>query len=179
MELMNWHNAGGLFLSRSRWTVVFSVLIITALLNGCSSGLHRASVQMMDRAEAQWQQAPVLDYEITVEVNRPDDRRRTTVLVAQGQIVQGEVSYWNAKDQRWDEPYALNEEQSFPFTVPGLFDMVRGELENSGRVDIRVRMEDESTFLEHIVLGPVMLDGQVVSGTEATITVESYTPHAE
>lgn len=146
------------------------------LLGGCIPGLHRASLEMIDRAEAQWQQAPVLDYEITVEVTRPDDRRRTTVIVQQGQIVQGEVSYWNAADKRWDEPYALNEEQSFPFTIPGLFEMVRGELQNSGRVDIRVRMKDELSFPWYIILGPVMLDGQAVAGTEAVIAVEEYTP---
>ncbi len=153
------------------------VLLLGAfLLGGCIPGLHRASLEMIDRAEAQWQQAPVLDYEITVEVNRPDDRRRTTVIVQQGQIVQGEVSYWNAADKRWDEPYALNEEQSFPFTIPGLFEMVRGELQNSGRVDIRVRMKDKLSFPWYIILGPVMLDGQAVAGTEAVIAVEEYTP---
>lgn len=154
--------------------VVF--LLGAFLLGGCIPGLRQASLEMIDRAEAQWQQAPAQDYEITVEVNRPDDRRRTTVLVAQGQIVQGEVTYWNAADKRWDEPYALNEEQSFPFTIPGLFEMVRGELENSGRADIRVKMEDKLSFPWRIVLGPVMLDGQAVSGTEATITVEEYIP---
>jgi len=151
-------------------------IAIPALLGSCFPGLHKASLEMINRAEAQWQQAPVQNYEITVEVNRRDDRRRTTVIVQEGQIVQGEVSYWNSADKRWDEPYALNEEQSFPFTVPGLFEMVRGELQNSGRVDIRVRMEDELSFPWHIVLGPAMLNGQAVSGTAAVITVEQYTP---
>lgn len=162
---------------KQRHGKIFILLLVgTFLLGGCLPGLHKASLEMIDRAEAQWQQAPAQDYEITVEVNRPDDRRRTTVIVTQGQIVQGEVSYWNSVDKRWDEPYALNEEQSFPFTIPGLFEMVRGELKNSGRVDIRVRMKDELSFPWHIVLGPVMRDGQAVSGTEAAITVEQYTP---
>lgn len=158
------------------WILVFMGIIITALLGGCSSGLQKASVQMMDTAEARWQQQPVQDYEIMVEVKRPDDRRRSTVIVQQGQIVRGDVSYWNAKTNRWDDPAALNQEQSFPFTVPGLFDMVRGELNSSGRADIRVKMEGEPPFPRRIVLGPVMLDGQAMSGTEAVITVERYAP---
>ena len=162
---------------KQRHRKIFVLLLVgTLLLDGCLPGLHKASLEMIDRAEAQWQQAPVQDYEISVEVVRPDDRRRTTVIVQQGQIAQGEVSYWNATSKDWDEAYALNEEQSFPFTVPGLFEMVRGELKNSGRVDIRVRMNDELSFPWHIVLGPVMQNGQAVSGTEAVITVEQYTP---
>ena len=158
------------------WIVVLLGIIITALLGSCSSGLQKASVEMMDKAEARWQQQPALDYEIMVEVNRPGDRRRSTVIVQRGQIVRGDVSYWNAKTNRWDEPSALNQEQSFPFTVPGLFDMVRGELENSGRADIRVKQEGEPPFPRRIVLGPVMLDGQAMSGTEAVVTVERYGP---
>jgi len=153
-----------------------ALLLGAFLIGGCIPGLHRASLEMIDRAEDQWQQAPAQDYEITVEVNRSDDRRRTTVVVQQGRIVQGEVSYWNSADKRWDEPYPLNEEQSFPFTIPGLFEMVRGELKNSGRVDIRVRMADELSLPWYIVLGPVMLDGQAISGTEAVITVEECIP---
>ncbi len=156
------------------WIVVFLGIIITALLGGCSSGLQKASVEMMDKAEARWQQQPVQDYEIIVEVKRPDDRRRSTVIVQQGQIVRGDVSYWNTKTNRWDAPSALNQEQPFPLTVPGLFEMVRGELKNSGRADIRVKMEEESSFPRRIVLGPVMLDSQAMSGTEAVITVERY-----
>lgn len=162
------------FTQRSGKTIVV-LLVGTFFLAGCVPGLHRASLEMIDRAEAQWKESPVLDYEITVEVNRPDDRRRTSVIVQQGQIVRGEVTYWNSADKRWNEPYALNEEQSFPFTIPGLFEMVRGELKGSGRVDIRMRMKDELSFPWYIVLGPVMLDGQAVSGTEAVISVEQYT----
>ena len=158
------------------WTVVLLGIAATILLGGCASGLQKASVQMMDKAEARWQVKPVQDYEITVEVNRPDDRRRMTVIVKQSQIVQGEVSYWNSERKRWDDPYALNDEQSFPFTVPGLFDMVRGELQNSGRAAIRVKMEGEPPFPRRIVLGPVFLDGQLVSGTEAVVSVEKYAP---
>lgn len=158
-------------------SLLYAILAGLLFLAGCSiGGPPKATIQMMDEAEARWQAQPTLDYEMTVEVNRPDDRRRTTVIVAGGAIVQGEVSYWDADKRRWQEPYALNEEQSFPFTVPGLFDMVRGELKNSGRADIRVEMDGDPPFPRRIELGPVFVDGEPVSGTEAIVTVKSYLP---
>ena len=158
------------------WGVALLGILLVALLGGCTIGMERASIAMMDEAEANWQAQPALDYEITVEVDRPDDRRRTTVVVAGGAIVQGTVTYWDPNNRRWQEPYELNEEQAFPFTVPGLFEMVRGEIRGSGRADIRVKMGGDPPFPRRIVLGPVFMDGRPVSGTEATVVVTSYEP---
>jgi len=158
------------------WAVLVLGVLLAGLLGGCTIGMDRATVAMMDEAEAKWQAQPTLDYEITVEVERPDDRRRTTVRVSQGDIIQGKVTYWDPNDSRWLEPYELNQEQAFPFTVPGLFDMVRGEIRNSGRADIRVKMGGDPPFPRRIVLGPVFMDGRPVSGTEATVEVISYKP---
>lgn len=157
-------------------TILLLGALLATLLGGCASGGEKATVPMLDRAEAAWQAQSVQAYEITVEVSRPDDRRRSTVIVAQGEIVWGSVSYWNGAEKRWDKPTNLNKEQSFPFTVPGLFDMVRKEIENSGRADIRVKMAGEPPFPQRIILGPVLLDGQPVSGTEATVTMISFQP---
>lgn len=68
------------------------------------------------------------------------------------------------------------DEQTFPFIVPGLLDMARGEIKNRGRADIRVKMDGDPPFPHRIELGPVFLDGQPVSGTEAVVTLEKCTP---
>lgn len=161
--------------TNGRWAA--ALLLTALLLGGCSFfGPPKATLQMMDEAEARWQAAPVQNYAITVEVDRPDDRRRTTVSVEAGQIVEGVVSYWDFERQAWRAPYALNQDQAFPFTVPGLFDMVRGELENSGRDEVRVEMGGEPPFPQRILLGPVVLDGQTLVETMATVTVRQLTP---
>lgn len=130
------------------------------------------------------------NYHIVVDVDRPDpssalrqaqddssgqgDRRRTELTVRQGEITEAVVKYWDFRKKRWQEPYDLNPEQAFPFTVPGLFDMVRGELRSSGRADIRVVMDGELAFPHRIVLGPVWEDLRPVEGTEATVTVREF-----
>lgn len=152
------------------------VLLLTGLLIllvGCSQPVP-ASRRMMDDAEARWQANPVPSYHIVVDVDRPDDRRRTELTLSEGEIVEAKVSYWDFRKKRWQEPYDLNQEQAFPFTVPGLFDMVRGELRSSGRADIRVVMKGEPAFPHRIVLGPVWQDLRPVEGTEATVTVREF-----
>jgi hypothetical protein len=129
---------------------------------------------MMDNAEALWQANPVPSYHIIVDVDRPDDRRRNDLTVRQGEIVEATVSYWDFQKKRWEEPYDLNQEQAFPFTVPGLFEMVRGELRGSNRADIRVVMDSAPAFPHRIILGPVWQDLRPVSGTEATVTVRKF-----
>lgn len=159
--------------SRVVWVVA---LLMLALVAACGPRLQKASVRMMDEAEARWAANPVRSYHIVVDVERPDDTRRTEVTVEEGRITRGVVRYWDPRSRRWGEPYELNEEQAFPFTVPGLFDMVRGELRGSGRVDIRVAMGGEPAFPRRIVLGPVWQNGRPVPDTEARVTVRSFEP---
>lgn len=161
-----------------RWLAVAWVMILVGLLTACGPRLVSASVRMMDEAEARWQANPVPSYRIVVDVERPDDRRRNELTVRQGQVVSAVVKYWDSRRRRWKEPYELNPEQAFPFTVPGLFDMVRGELRNSGRAEIRVAMGGEPAFPRRIVLGPVWQDLRPVPGTEATVIVREFEPLA-
>ena len=143
------------------------------ILVGCSQPVP-ATMRMMDEAKARWQANPVPSYHIVVDVDRPDDRRRTELTLGEGEIVEAKVSYWDFRKKRWQDSYDLNQEQAFPFTVPGLFDMVRGELRSSGRADIRVVMKGEPAFPHRIVLGPVWQDLRPVEGTEATVTVREF-----
>lgn len=153
------------------------LLVGAIFLGGCALlSPPQATVQMMDEAQARWQASPLQDYEITVEVDRPNDRRRTTVTVANGEIVEAMVSYWDSEQNAWLSPYALNQEQAYPFTVPGLFDMVRDQLKNSGRDEIRVEMGGDPPFPQRILLGPVVMEGESLADTAATVTVQQFSP---
>ncbi len=148
---------------------LFNMLVLA----GCSQPMP-ASIPMMDRAEERWNADPVPSYHIVVDVERPDDRRRNDLVVRQGKIVEATVRYWEGGMKRWGDRYELGQEQAFPFTVPGLFDMVRGELRGSNRADIRVLVGGEPAFPQRIPLGPVWEDNQPVSGTEATVIVRKF-----
>jgi hypothetical protein len=157
----------------ARFFVLFS--IVASVSAGClSEGSPQITIEEVDAAESAWLASPSMDYMITVEVDRPDDRRRNMVVVADGEIVEGIVSYWDSRAREWQEAQPLGKDQAYPFTVPGLFEMVSGSLADSGRKDTRVKMEGEPPFPRQIVLGPVIVDGEPFSMTEATITVKHF-----
>jgi hypothetical protein len=151
------------------------ILLVGALILAvaCSQPVP-ATIGMLDDAEARWRADPVASYHIVVDVDRPNDRRRTELTVRQGEITAATVKYWGFDRERWQEPHDLNPEQAFPFTVPGLFDMVRGELRGSGRADVRVEMGGEPAFPHRVILGPVWQDERPVAGTEATVAVREF-----
>ncbi|MCP4165576.1 MAG: hypothetical protein GY759_06745 [Chloroflexi bacterium] len=130
----------------------------------------------LERMEAAWNAHPILDYHIVVDVKRPDELRRYDITVQKGEVTDATMLMWNAYEQTWREPYSLDETQSFPFTVTGLFDTVRGALLHSGRTDIRVNMGENPAFPRHIIMGPVWDAGQMVRGTENEIIVREFEP---
>ena len=158
------------------WNALIWGLLTVNILTGCGGKLEPASLQMINDAEAQWQANPVLSYRIVAEVEGQGERRRNEITVSQGQITGAIVMYWNSDQRRWDGPLKLREEQAFPFTVSGLFDLVRDELLRSGRRDIRVAMSGDPAFPRRIVLGPVWQDDQPRSGTETRVTIRSFEP---
>jgi len=158
------------------WNALIWGLLTVNILTGCGGKLELASLQMINDAEAQWQANPVLSYRIVAEVEGQGERRRNEITVSQGQIARAIVIYWDSDQRWWDNPLKLREEQAFPFTVPGLFDLVRDELLRSGRRDIRVAMSGDPAFPRRIVLGPVWQDEQPRSGTETRVTIRSFEP---
>ena len=162
-------------LSKGRLISLVLLCSVSLLSAGCFfDKLEPATLSLIDDAEAVWLASPAPSYRMTVEIDRPGDRRRSIVTVVDHEIVEGVVSYWDFEDSKWQEPYALNEEQSFPFSVPGLFDMVRGALEESGRQSIHVMMAGEPPFPQRIILGPVVVDGEPFDQTKATVTIHQF-----
>lgn len=148
-------------------------LTLLGLAGGCSRPVV-ASVGMMDQAEARWQANSIPAYHIVVDVERPDDRRRSELTVRDSEIIEATVRWWDFERERWGESSDLNHEQAFPFTVPGLYDMVRGAIRDSGRVDVRVVMAGEPAFPYRIVMGPVWQDERPVPDTEAEVIVREF-----
>ncbi len=157
------------------------LLLAAALLStaACRSGLERATVAKVDQMEQAWRASPVLSYRIVVDVDRPDDRRRNELLVEDGAVIQATVKYWDPQRKTWDEPFPLNQEQAEPFTVPGLFEMVREQILLPERAQVQVKWRESPPMPELIVLGPVSMNGQPVPGTEATVFLESFEPLEE
>jgi hypothetical protein len=140
-------------------------LAIAGFLVACSSRLQPASLELINEWEDRWRAGPVLSYHIVVDVEASGERRRNEVTVQQGKIIRAVMMYWNWSEGKWEAPTELGKEQAFPFTVPGLFDMVRGELMRGSRTDIRVDMGRDPSFPRCIVLGPVVQGGRPLSGT--------------
>ncbi|NUQ37462.1 MAG: hypothetical protein HUU23_06610 [Caldilineales bacterium] len=160
-------------MSRSGFRL-FVLLGLLALLAGCDLRLRDTTLAEMDAAEAAWQQHPIPDYHIVVEVQRPDELRRIDIRVQQGEVISAVLLQWDAQQRVWRPPYDLPPAHSFPFTVPGLFDTVRGALAHSGRTRIAVQMAGDPAFPQRIEFGPVWEEGQMVQGTEASIRVREF-----
>ncbi len=159
-----------------RLAPLLGAFLLALFLGACGGRYDTATIAAMDAAQARWEANPVLNYTIVVDVDRPGEKRRNTVVVQDGEIAYGEVKYWDEAAEQWKDPFVLSQEQAYPFTVPGLFDMVRGEIRNSGRRDIQVGMDGEPPFPYRIRLGPVYLDGKPFEGTEAVVQVVEFRP---
>ncbi len=157
------------------WIIALLVVLVTvAVVYARDARLDQATIKMINDAQAVWYLEPVLNYHIVVDVNRPDEKRRNDITVQNGVITSATVKYWDSGRLRWEEPYDLNEDQAFPFTIPGLYDMLRGALNNSNRPDIQVDMRGDPPFPHRIVLGPVWQDGVPVWGTETEVIVREF-----
>jgi len=146
---------------------------MAGLLVACSR-LQPASLESIDRWEARWQADPVLSYHIVVDVESPGERRRNEVTIRENKIAYAETMYWDWSSRKWKASSKLDRDQAFPFTVPGLFDVLRGELRAGGRSQVRVAMSRHPAFPSRIVLGPVLQDGRAMPDTTATLTVASF-----
>lgn len=113
-------------------------------------------------------------YHIIVGVERPVEMRRNDLTVKDGEIVSATVTYWKQKGWEWNEPYDLNHDQAYPFTIPGLYDMLRGAINTQNREYIRVDMQGNPPFPHWIEFGTVWQEGEPVYGTESRVIVRKF-----
>ena len=149
-------------------------IVMMACPIACGLALERASMEIVREAEVRWEEAPILDYRITVDVDRPSERRRNEITVRRGRIIEATVAYWDPGESRWDRPAALRDDQASPFTARGLLWMVRDELTKGQRSDIQIAMDETLLFPKKIVMGPARLNERTVPHSEAAITVHSF-----
>lgn len=161
---------------RERVRLAGSAILVTVLLLACGPGPVTVTVQQLDAKRARWIAMPVRSYHIVVDVERPGDRRRNTITVVESTLNESSVAYWNEKERGWGSPQELTIEQATPFTVPGLFDLIRQELLEGHRSDCRVAFVGDPPVPGRILLGPVMQPGGPVPGSEATIIVRGFEP---
>ncbi|RME81520.1 MAG: hypothetical protein D6775_13350 [Caldilineae bacterium] len=153
---------------------MLALFLLVGILGGCELRLRGTTIAEMDRAEAVWQANPVADYHMVTEVRRPDEVREYEVMVRGGEVVSATMKLYDMRNKVWWNTLELNERQAFPFTVPGMFDTVRGALRSSGRTVIRVEMGEDPPFPIRIELGPVWDRGQMVRGTESEVRVRLF-----
>jgi hypothetical protein len=151
-------------------------LAVVGFLAGCSSRLQPASLGLINDCEDRWRAHPIVSYHIVVDVDAPGERRRNEITVQQGKISRAVMRYWNRSAGKWEAPTGLGKEQALPFTVPGLFDIIRGEVMRGSRTDIRVEISQHPSYPRCIVLGREVRDGRPLSGTQTTLTVASFGP---
>lgn len=150
------------------WTVVLFVVA------DCGPPMEKATVALIDKADASWRSHPVASYHIVVDVERPGELRRQDITIRDGKTDRAIVQYWNSKDNRWENTITLNQAQAAAFTVPGLLETVREELDNSRRPVIRVSMIQDPPYLEKIILGQVWQDNQAVPNSQASVIVRKF-----
>jgi hypothetical protein len=143
---------------------------------GCGLALEPASIERVREAESRWNAAPILDYGITVDIDRPGERRRNEITVRDGRIVSASVSYWDPGEDRWSRPAPLREEQALPFTPTGLLEMVRREIGMKSRLDLRIALKGAPPFPHRILMGGLRRGEGIVPNSEAVITVRRFEP---
>lgn len=135
-----------------------------------------ASFRMLNDAQTVWYPNEILDYHIVVDVIRPGEARRNVIRVQNGEIVEATVRYRRPSGFGWEDPYTLNPEQAYPFTIPGLYDMIRLPLRSGGRQLIRVDIRGNPPFPHEVVFEPVWENGVQVVETKARVVVRSFEP---
>jgi len=168
-----------IFLKNNRHIFIWSglfllVLVVAGFWLTRDMRLDRADINMLNEAQTIWYAQPISSYRLVVDVSRPGELRRNAVTVRNGEVIEATVKYRNQNTFFWDATYPLNAEQSYPFTIPGLYDMLRGALNSSNRAEIRVDMRGYPPFPHRIVFGPVWEGGTVFRGTESKVIVREF-----
>lgn len=155
----------------------FALLLFTLLLSGCGllgGAATPASFGENNAHRQAWDRLGIASYRTLVEVTRYKERRRVEATVQDGRLVQATLRYWNEQTRDWETPLELSDEQGEPYTVPGLFEMVGGELAGQQR-SVAVQYDDRYHFPVLIKLGNVHDEnGQVLPDTQVVVRVLEF-----
>lgn len=126
----------------------------------------------LNEAETSWYNAGLLHYHMIVDVEFSSERRRHDLTIQNGQVSQAAISYW--EDNSWSQPNAINAEQASLYTIPGLFNMLREELNRQMREEIRMDINPDPAYPRYIYLGKVWLEGEPMEESEAHFTIRAF-----
>lgn len=163
--LRRWLFYGGVFL------VPIAILLIAV---SCGPPMEKATLARIDEADAHWRSSAISNYHIIVDVERSEELRRQDITVRSGQISHAIVQYWNSRNKRWENTISLNESQAIAFTVPGLLETVREELQSNRRPIIQVSLTPGPPYLQRIILGQVWQNDRAVPSSQASVIVQKF-----
>nr|WP_290665120.1 DUF6174 domain-containing protein [Ardenticatena sp.] len=159
-----------------RWVVMVLVLLMASGCGWFDGFAPSASFQTNNAERKAWEALGITSYRVLVEVEKYNERRRVEVVVRDGQLEQAVLRYWSDDERAWEAPQMLSEERGEPYTVPGLFEMVGGELAGQQR-SVSARYNETYRFPELIRLGNVHdQNGTVLRDTEVVVRVLEFEP---
>ncbi|KPL87856.1 DUF6174 domain-containing protein [Ardenticatena maritima] len=159
-----------------RWLLFMLSLL---MLSGCGwfDGFAPAASFDTNNAEREaWNALGITSYRLLVEVEKYNERRQVEAVVRDGRLEQAVLRYWNDEARDWEAPQVLSEERGEPYTVPGLFEMVGGQLAGQQR-GVSARYDETYHFPTLIRLGNVHdQNGAVLRDTEVVVRVLEFEP---
>lgn len=157
-------------------SISIGILLLGFLTTACGlfAGTQPASFSHNNEQRTEWNHNNVDSYHTVVEVERFNERRRADVVVREGELTSATMQYWNDEEKDWNAPRPLNDEQGKPYTVPGLFEMVGGELAAQQR-SVSVHYNDNYDFPDRIDLGAVHdQQGRILSNTDVHVRLITF-----
>lgn len=127
---------------------------------------------LLNEAETDWYNAGISDYRLVVEVEFSTERRRHEIVVRNFQVSEASLAYWDG--EVWSASEQTNLQQAADYSVPGLFQLLRMELNLKLREEVRVDMHFDPVYPRYIYLGTVWQDGEEMEGSEARLTVQEF-----
>lgn len=152
------------------------LLTLTACTTKREDQYPDASIRTLTAAETDWYAAGITYYRVVTEIHFADERRMHTVTVKDQQILEGTVAYWDAEKATWGEPIPMDEKEAYWYSVPGLFETIRGALLKECRSYVRNELSGNPTFPRVVVLGPPQEDGEIVEDIVSWLEVIEFTP---
>lgn len=167
-----------MFPRRRVTSIWIPILILALLVTACGlfAGTEPASFSHNVEQRTAWEANNIDSYHTVVEVERSNERRRADVVVRDGELTSATIQYWNDNANEWNAPQPLNDEQGTPYTVPGLFEMVGGQLAAQQR-NVSVHYHDNYNFPDRIDLGDVHdREGRTIPNTDVHVRLVTFEP---
>jgi len=164
-----------------KWIIPLALLILTVaagayfLMRPAPRG-EQVTVNQLNDAEAAFYEMATPNYELVIDWAFYGELRRHVARVENHVLLTAQVQYWDDEQNTWSALVDVPENQADYLTVPGMFRMLRTELINELRSEIRVEIDGDPLLPRYIFLGAMEDEGVLIRETEVEITVVSFSP---